>query len=233
LANCWICGAPATTGEHKIKRSDLRLILPEVSQKKPIFVSGEARKSIPVGGYNSDQLKFAKSICANCNNSRTQAHDKAWEKTAGALLGKRNLLAPRKVVNFKSIFGAAVSNELLNMHLYFIKLFGCQIVEQSVPIDLRPLAHAIISNSAHPNVYLTFLSHPSGKFTAGILKVGQKIDRASGRCVVAGWSYILGPLTVQLLYAVPPERPDGLIGAWHPRYGRHKIKILALNPSAD
>ena len=34
---CWICGAPATTGEHKTKLSDLKAVLGKPTQQQPVY----------------------------------------------------------------------------------------------------------------------------------------------------------------------------------------------------
>jgi hypothetical protein len=42
---CWICGNPATTGEHRIKRSDLRGLFPKASQSAPLRLNSSTIKN--------------------------------------------------------------------------------------------------------------------------------------------------------------------------------------------
>lgn len=43
-------------------------------------------------------------------------------------------------------------------------------------------------------------------------------------CAFATWLYAVGNLSVNLMYALPGERRQGLVDAWHPRLGCKRIK---------
>ena len=49
VLNCWICGAPATSGEHKTKRSDLQAVFGRPTQAAPLFVHDHKPKNRRVG----------------------------------------------------------------------------------------------------------------------------------------------------------------------------------------
>ena len=55
--NCWICGSPANSGEHRIKASDLRLVFGHVSQKHPLLLHNEIQRNRPIKGIKADALK--------------------------------------------------------------------------------------------------------------------------------------------------------------------------------
>ena len=132
---CWICGNEASTGEHKTKASDLRALYDGVSQKNPLYLHTDQRKNQKVGSIKSEKFKFASLICPNCNNARTAPHDKAWEKLSKYLREKKPAIKKADPITLEKVFPGTVSTSMLNVHLFFVKLFGCAIAELKVPID--------------------------------------------------------------------------------------------------
>jgi hypothetical protein len=59
--DCWICGAPATTGEHKTKQSDLRGVLGKPTQEQPFYYHDKKVRNRPIGSYKGDFLKSTTS----------------------------------------------------------------------------------------------------------------------------------------------------------------------------
>jgi hypothetical protein len=47
---------------------------------------------------------------------------------------------------------------MLNVHLYFVKLFGCHIERNGIPLDITGFADAIMSYQAHTPA---FISNPA------------------------------------------------------------------------
>lgn len=116
-----------------------------------------------------------------------------------------------------------------NVHLYFIKLFGCHIKEAGIPIDLKTFANAILNEKAHPQVYLKFgrISSPVGTAMAG----STDIDTAQlpdGSCAFASWFYEIGELAINIMFAIDGEERQGLVGAWHPKFGTNKLRFEDL-----
>jgi hypothetical protein len=114
---------------------------------------------------------------------------------------------------------------MLNVHLYFLKLFGCQIVEGGIPIEIEPFARAILNGKAHDDVYVAFGPTPSGG--PGNMAGGSDVHVAmlGDKAAFATWFYEVGKLSVNLMYALPGERRQGLVDAWHPRLGCKRIKM--------
>jgi hypothetical protein len=59
---CWICGEPATTSEHKIKSSDLKLMSQGISFKKGdrlIKTLNNGKQSV-IQGLDSKEVKYKK-----------------------------------------------------------------------------------------------------------------------------------------------------------------------------
>lgn len=117
---------------------------------------------------------------------------------------------------------------MLNVHLYFLKLFGCQIVEGNISIEIEPFAQAILDGKAHDHVYLGFGPTPPGGPTK--MAGGSDVDvvMLGDKCAFATWFYEVGNLSVNLIYAIPGEKRQGLVDAWHPRFGCKRIKMKSF-----
>src|SRR4051794_25755878 len=84
---CWWCRKhPATTGEHKFKRTDLTRLM---SAEGPLLwgdTDGETREIRGRNGVKRDRygvVKFPKSLCEYCNNRRSKPVDEAYDIYAG------------------------------------------------------------------------------------------------------------------------------------------------------
>lgn len=209
---CWICGNKATTGEHKTKASDLRALYGSVSQKKPLFFHTDQRRNQKVGSIKSNKFKFDALICSHCNSARTAPHDKAWEQLSKFLREKNPAIKKGDAISLHKIFPGAVSKSMLYVHLFFVKLFGCAIVEHGIPIDIGPFAEAILQQILHPKVFLAFGS----SLNMGTGLTNMETANINGRCVYATWFYIVEPVAVNVIYAEPSEKREGLVHAWNP-----------------
>lgn len=213
---CWICRTnTADSGEHKTKRSDLLAVLGTPSQAEPFYYHDLHKANRPVGSLDAKILKSPVRICAYCNNTRTQPHDRAWEAMSDRLRSRR--LEVGRWVRCNRIFGHCTKREMLNVHLFFLKLFGCMIAEaktngHDVPIPLDPFSEAIRSGRSHACVHLE-----SGKHD-GI--VGRSdlhcwtVD--PGNSVLAAWLYELDTIAVSVIYA-QAGRFEQRRPVWHPR----------------
>ncbi len=215
---CWICGDDASTKEHKIKRTDLRDVFGTVTQQNPLYLHNNKRKNQSIGSLNAKILKSPSGLSAKCNNERTQPHDRAWEKLSSVLRAQN--LTPGMNIRANKIFPYNTAKEMLNVHLYFIKLFGCHIIEGNIPIDVTSFGKSIMQEKAHPNIYLKFGINQSFTCITDI-HTAEKIS--DGSCAFATWFYNVGNLSVNVMFAVEGEKRNGLVGAWHPKLGSHKI----------
>lgn len=218
---CWICGDEGTTREHKTKASDLRALFPIVTQKSPLFLHTDQKTNQKVGSIKADKFKFDALICANCNNSRTSSYDRAWECLSNFLRGRRPLIKKGDIISLHQVFPGSVTSSMLDVHIYFVKLFGCAIIEHREPIDIAPFAEAILQHKPHPNVYLSFW--PDLEMGTGLSNM--ETDNVDGKCVYATWFYIVEPISVNVMYAAPNECRQGLIHAWHPRNTSMHLQI--------
>jgi hypothetical protein len=224
---CWICGGGATTGEHKIKRSDMRSVLRPPTQADPLYFHDHKTENRWIGSLDAKILKSPGRICACCNNTRTQPHDRAWERMSAWLRTRTPAIAPGAIVRGNRIFPYDTAGQTLNVHLFFLKQFGCLIVEGGISIDPAGFANAILKNRAHPHVYLKFGCAPSldGNAIVGRSDVKTATRSIDGSCAFATWLYHVGDLAVNVMFAADGEQREGLVGAWHPRFGTNRLVI--------
>jgi len=116
------------------------------------------------------------------------------------------------------------------VHLYFLKVFGCQIVEGKIPIDTAPFAQAILNEEPHKGVYLAFGPAPSGVPTTIAGSSDVDVAMLNDSCAFATWFYHVGNLWVNLMYAIDGEKREGLVDAWHPRFGSKRIRMKEFAP---
>jgi len=113
---------------------------------------------------------------------------------------------------------------MLKIHLYFIKLFGCHIVTAKIPIDLAGFSSSIMNGKSHPNVHLRFCEIEQRVGMSNI----EALIADNGDCAFATWFYEIENLAVNVMYASPGEKREGLVNSWHPRLATNKLVIHKL-----
>ena len=137
---CWICGDEADSREHLVKASDLRLFYGEISPKKPVFLHTEDMRNIPLHSAKTNKIKTEnKVLCRRCNDTRTAPYDESWSVLLKYLHSNWKLVKSNKRIRLQRVFPGRVKRNSLNIHLYFVKLFGCRIVDSQMPIDISCL----------------------------------------------------------------------------------------------
>jgi len=232
---CWICGSEeATTREHLAKASDLKALFGTASQSDPLYFNMSdrpglrRRRNIKVGSLKSDTLKFAHRICLKCNSARTQPYDYAWEHCSAELRSAVPRLLRRGSFRARWLFPYATRKRMRQVHLYFVKLFGCQVVEGQIPIDTATFSKALLEVRPHPHVYLIFGNLTLPVVAAGGGDVDAAVDENTGQVAFATWLYHVGDLAVNVMYALPGEPWPGLDMAWHPRMGAKRLRFTKL-----
>lgn len=227
---CWICGQPANSGEHRIKRSDLKAIFGKPTQKSPIFVHNQKATNFKVGGLDSNALKLPARLCAHCNNARTQPHDLAWERLSAFV--RQADPSVGSYLRADRVWSGHSRARMCAVQLYFTKLFGCLIVEGEIPIDLAPLAKAIMDNRYCPHIFLQLGRIDRSEVIVGTSDVSAVIRDPGRVCVYAGWTYELRHFAVAVSYAPDDSVQEQLLarGAWHPRLGTGRIRVLDMTP---
>jgi hypothetical protein len=226
-SKCWICGSDASTGEHKTKNSDLKLIFGTWTQNNPLYYHDANRSNQVVRGPRAALLKFSNPICDYCNNEHTQPHDRAWEILSSWFRQRIPTMKPGTIVRANRIFSRDTRQKMLGVHLYFVKLFGCSLLETvgKVPLSLNSFGDAIKNNRPHPDLYLRFALGPAF-VGASDMHFEQTPDELAQ---IAGWSYLLDGLQVQVMFAksVAPIREwVKETQVWHPKLGTSKLVIV-------
>ena len=222
--DCWICGAPATTGEHKTKQSDLRSLVGAPSQAKPLYYHDNSTKNRAIGSYDQEFLKSASRLCAKCNNQLTQPYDRAWEKLSEALRAQNPAIKPGDSVSINSVFPDGSAGKMLDVQLFFTKLTGCHLMEANIKFDQPSLSLSILRAESNPYIYLKFGTSKDGGLI-GMTDMHADTLASDNSCAFAVWCYSLGTLAVHVMYAIKGERRDGLVGAWHPSFGASQLVI--------
>lgn len=131
---CWWCRTrPATTGEHKYKQTDLARLMGDGSL---IWWGDEGTRQIRgKSGIKRDRhgvVKFPKSLCASCNNARSQPFDRAYDKFSEHLASDWVRIMPG--VPFNEIYGDSWRQDALDLARYYGKHFGCRMVRTGLPV---------------------------------------------------------------------------------------------------
>jgi hypothetical protein len=212
---CWICNEhEANSGEHKTKRSDLLAVLGNPSQAEPFYYHDMEQPNRLVKSLDAKILKAPIRICAECNTTRTQPHDRAWEHISDRLRARR--LKVGQWVRANSIFPHHARTQMTNIHLFFLKLFGCMLCEAKangydLPIDIAAFSQAIMSGRAHPEVHLQF-----GKQDGTVGRSNLYCGTAQNGGVLAFWLYKLDTIAVSVDF-VQLGKFEHRTDLWHPK----------------
>lgn len=208
-----------------MKASDLRSYFGKVTQQSPIYFHSDQRRNVPVGSIKSNRLRSRAQLCARCNNDRTQPYDRAWEALSRRLRENWAAISKARKVDLSRVFPGAVGRQSLNVHLYFVKLFGCRIVEAGVPIDIRKFSDCLLNGRAHDEVFLMLAETPflPNHKLAQVTEIqARNIGAVTEK---AGWIYTLGELSVQVGYLAKTANDLLWPQAWHPDSGGKIVRF--------
>jgi hypothetical protein len=146
VQRCWICNAPADSAEHRIKKADLVRAYgkgPYGGPSAPVHVRSGVLSQVQ--GPGSSRVKYDAYLCHACNTAGTQPFDNAYDRAIEWVMANEPDILRRRFLNFEEIYGPSYAEAQRNLFKYFVKSFGCRLVEagQNVPqdlIDLLPLA---------------------------------------------------------------------------------------------
>jgi hypothetical protein len=142
MSKCWICGLPANSAEHRIKKSDLVTLYGAGSYKGAnALVLIKSGKEIPIQGPNSKHVKYGKSLCCKCNNEFTQPFDKAYEQFINYIRDNKNTILNKRFIDFNDVYGNNFEAYQRDLFKYFVKSFGCRLIDAGYPVpkDLQAL----------------------------------------------------------------------------------------------
>jgi len=90
-------------------------------------------------------------------------------------------------------------------------------------LDVKGFSDAILNDAPHPNVYLKFGVDKKGM--TGSSDAWLSVPPAGGSSSFATWFYWVDKLAINVMFAKDGENRQGLVGAWHPRYGTSKLLV--------
>ncbi|NOY73800.1 MAG: hypothetical protein GXP14_15790 [Gammaproteobacteria bacterium] len=228
---CWICGGDAGTGEHRAKKTDLAMVFKNVSQRTPLYeksvLNGE-EKIKEIGSLKSDKLKWQSKLCCECNNKKTQPFDMAWEKLSAHLQNNITNLNNRKKLKLQTVFPGTVEISMLNVHQYFLKVFGCIIQEHDVPIPIKKFSRSIMQNKAHPEVYIGFGYRRKVQKKNLIMLTPIESITTSGVVHFASWQYWVRNVFVDVIYSIDRKYMKVVREYWHPEKTQKILKLSEL-----
>jgi hypothetical protein len=236
IPTCWICRQrPADSSEHRFKASDFRARALGVSQKTPVFLQrdGEAT-NIQVGGSKSRNLKFGRSICSYCNNTLTQPYDRAWERLSDYLHEDWKGIRRRRSFRPSVPFPRCPITAGLRVHLYFVKMLGCKILEDDKAIDLQTFSTSLLEQKAHPEISI---------FVADCLNRGKEAlmfdsdvvttTNQTGEIDAGVWLYRIHPIAIKVAY-IKAGAPLFVAGfPWRPAMTRNLVRLSPYKGMAE
>jgi hypothetical protein len=128
-------------------------------------------------------------------------------------------LSDGKKLRGEAVFPYDTRRQMLGVHLFFVKLLGCELADsENSPFDLSPLSSAILNERPHPSLYLQF---GYGVTMGNALHMGTSginIDASSNGAKFGLWLYSVGGFSamVALVEYNSPKVPGRW---WHPRLG--------------
>lgn len=92
------------------------------------LVWGSGKNVTDLEGLDAPFVKFQPSLCARCNNQRSQKSDLAWARFTDFLWKNENT-ANDETFDMREVFGGGWAVGGRNVARYVVKHLGCRIVE--------------------------------------------------------------------------------------------------------
>jgi hypothetical protein len=125
---CWMCGKPADSREHIFKSRDLKRIFDQEGnefENQPFHFGRERPRRI--AGPKSNLMKYATSLCGDCNNAQSASFDRAYDRFSDWLANSQQEHV--KALPLREVFGFSYREEIQSLRRYFAKSLGCRIVD--------------------------------------------------------------------------------------------------------
>ncbi|SHN25691.1 hypothetical protein [Rhizobacter sp. OV335] len=226
MKKCWMCGAAADSGEHKIKKSLLVALHGEGAYRRSNAVShvkdGQVRS---LQGPGSELIKYTNCLCSACNNHQSQPFDHAYDKFFQFVLRRENEIIDRRVIDFSDVYGEDFELGQRNLYKYLVKLFGCDLSSHDlpVPLDLREL---LDKEHFRTRLFITFAVNEDKLLLRDVKDRSAGIGSLTYLPADAGvddersyaWSTYFSFLHIYFWYAMKPTGPLGSIWTANSRW---------------
>ncbi len=127
---CWWCRErEADSSEHKFKRTDLirEHGRGELRGERTIVMYGEGEREMR--STKNDALKFSSSLCAQCNNARSQPFDRAYDRFIELLFEREDEVIADRHLDLSTAFGPDWTEFGEDVLRYFVKHICCRLAE--------------------------------------------------------------------------------------------------------
>jgi hypothetical protein len=155
---CWWCGNVADSREHKFKASELRLNNGRGSWSGTgaVVHQGQGDDLDTVRGPKADGLKWSASMCQNCNSTRSQPFDRAYDELIQYVSEQEATLAVTREFRFSDVYGSEWERKRIDLIRYWVKHICCRAVEidLKVPHALRSYMDDPRDNPTPPHLFL-------------------------------------------------------------------------------
>ncbi len=222
---CWICGSEGNTGEHLIKASDLKGYFGVINEDLPVFYHTNEKKNVKIKSIKSNKFKSNALICAKCNNNLSQPYDKAWERLSNYLRENWIEVSRQKVVPLKNVFLKDIDDSMRDVQLFFVKLFGCRIVEHGIPIDIKSFSTSFLKRDIHSDIFISIGRMRSGENVDVVSMSDIQAVNVGNTVVCARWIYLIGELAVEVVYDTNRLNKKMLRRCWTPKNHGCKLHI--------
>lgn len=157
---CWICGAAADSREHKLKRRDFVRIFgdaPFSGDDAILHFVGEAGPRL-IQGPNSGRMKYGTVLCGDCNSSRSQPWDRAYDRFVDWIFENEQRVLSQRFINLCDVFGDEISTSSPALYKYFVKAFGCRLANAGLSVP-QHLVELLSYDSYETKLRLAFAVH--------------------------------------------------------------------------
>ncbi|GEM_PF-6338459 len=131
---CFLCGKAANSREHRYKKSDLiRSYGKERYKNERIIIAREGERDIYLNGPNADVVKYDKYLCNECNNSRSQKMDIAYDEFVNYVFTNENDVK-KYGISLDKIWGDGKKIKIINLLQYYAKHICCRLLSADLTI---------------------------------------------------------------------------------------------------
>src|SRR5262249_3514315 len=125
----------------------------------------------------------------------------AWEILSKYLQDHWPIIVKNGYFDLSKVFPKDTHKHALHVHLYFVKLLGCKLIEEgNVRINTGGFSQALLCGTPHKNVFLTFANAPAYNdqiIFCTRLRVERCGDNSSWEDDTAHWTYVLNPVSIR------------------------------------
>lgn len=134
---CWWCGQKADSAEHRYKKADMEKEFGkgiDFRNNEPVRVVGKNKIMLPIQRPKSNNIKYKASLCQNCNTTKSQPFDFAYDTFVSFYKENENEIFLSKKLDFQYIYGNLWKPKVLDFQRYLVKNFCCRLYGLGVSI---------------------------------------------------------------------------------------------------